>query len=150
MKTNFKYDDGGRKEAGFKGHVGDCVCRAIAIATETPYIEVYKELHQRGKDMKGYSRAAKAVRRNPSPRSGVSRLVYQKYLEDLGWVWIPCMKIGTGTQVHVDADELPSGRLILRVSKHVTCMVDGVLHDTYDCSREGRRAVYGYFKKLES
>lgn len=33
----FQYNDGGRAEAGFKGTTGDCVCRAIAIATERPY-----------------------------------------------------------------------------------------------------------------
>ena len=26
----FVYDDGGRKDAGYKGDAGDCVCRAIA------------------------------------------------------------------------------------------------------------------------
>jgi hypothetical protein len=30
----FNYNDGGREAAGFKGFTGDCVCRAIAIATE--------------------------------------------------------------------------------------------------------------------
>lgn len=29
----FVYDDGGRSAAGFKGKTGDCVTRAIAIAT---------------------------------------------------------------------------------------------------------------------
>lgn len=34
----FVYDDGGRKEAGRKGYTGDCVCRAVAIATQKPYV----------------------------------------------------------------------------------------------------------------
>ena len=37
----FQYNDGGRAKAGFKGTTGDCVCRAIAIATERPYREIY-------------------------------------------------------------------------------------------------------------
>jgi hypothetical protein len=43
----FVYDDGGRAAAGFSkipkglGGGGDCVCRAVAIATEKPYREVY-------------------------------------------------------------------------------------------------------------
>jgi hypothetical protein len=35
--TKFRYDDGGRKAAGFKGRAGDCVTRAIAIAAQLPY-----------------------------------------------------------------------------------------------------------------
>jgi hypothetical protein len=38
------YNDGGRKAAGFKGDAGDCVTRAIAIASGRPYAEVYKRL----------------------------------------------------------------------------------------------------------
>jgi len=44
-------------------------------------------------------------------------------------------------------DELPSGTLIVSCSKHITVVKDGVLHDTYDCSRRGTRCVYGYWTK---
>lgn len=41
----FVYDDGGRAAAGFKGKkVGDCICRAVAIATGKPYRDVHNEL----------------------------------------------------------------------------------------------------------
>ena len=40
----FVLDDGGREAAGFRGKTGDCVTRAIAIATEVPYAEVYAAL----------------------------------------------------------------------------------------------------------
>jgi hypothetical protein len=57
------------------------------------------------------------------------------------------MLVGSGCKVHLKADELPSGRLVVRVSKHMTTMVDGVVHDIANCSRGGTRAVYGYFIK---
>ena len=38
------FDDGGRAAAGYKGNAGDCVVRAIAIASGGPYSEVYKDL----------------------------------------------------------------------------------------------------------
>jgi hypothetical protein len=57
------------------------------------------------------------------------------------------MFIGQGCKVHVREDELPSGRLILQLSKHFTAVIDGKVHDTYDPSREGTRCVYGYFIK---
>ena len=40
----WQYNDGGRAAAGYKGQTGDCVTRAIAIATERPYREVYDAL----------------------------------------------------------------------------------------------------------
>lgn len=57
------------------------------------------------------------------------------------------MGIGTGCRVHLRADELPVGRIIVAVSKHYAAVVDGVLRDTFDCSREGTRCVYGYWKQ---
>lgn len=42
----FVYNDGGRSEAGFKGTTGDCVCRAIAIATQRPYKEIYDLINE--------------------------------------------------------------------------------------------------------
>jgi len=38
---------------------------------------------------------------------------------------------------------------VVSVSKHYTAVIDGELHDTWDCSRAGSRCVYGYWKKPE-
>lgn len=56
------------------------------------------------------------------------------------------MFIGVGCRVHLQADELPSGRLIVSLSKHVTAIINGVVHDTHDPSRGGNRCVYGYWQ----
>lgn len=127
------YTDGGRAEAGFKGDAGDCVTRAIAIATETPYIEVYKALHAAG---------------GKSPRDGVNPKVSRAYLETRGWKFVPTMAIGSGTTVHLRDGEVPDGRIIVRLSKHYAAVIDGVVHDTHDPTRDGTRAVYGYFRKI--
>ncbi len=42
----FQYNNGGRAAAGFKDEAGDCVTRAIAIATGLPYRAVYNTLHE--------------------------------------------------------------------------------------------------------
>lgn len=148
----FVKDDGGRSKY-FKGDAGDCVTRAIAIATGIDYKEVYDALFDGIDQLKtsGRSRYAKKLRikksgtRGTSPRNGVHPKVYDKYLKSLGWKWVPTMTIGSGCKVHLRGDELPKGRLIVRVSKHVCAVIDGVLHDTYDCSRGGQRCVYGYY-----
>lgn len=40
----FVFDDGGRQLSDFKGVAGDCVARAISIASNKPYSEVYNTL----------------------------------------------------------------------------------------------------------
>jgi hypothetical protein len=149
--AHFHYNDGGRSDAGYKGLTGDCVTRAIAIATGLPYQRVYddlKECNRKFAESKARCRVAKAIRkRGNSPRLGVNRKIYEPYLISLGFEWISIMGIGKGCTVHVRPDELPKGRLVLSLSRHLTAYVDGILHDTYDCSREGTRCVYGYFQK---
>jgi hypothetical protein len=137
-------DDGGRAAAGYKGHTGDCVTRAVAIATRRPYREVYDALNglaQRERPRPG--------RRRSSARAGVNRPTTARYLAGLGWRWTPTMGIGTGCRVHLRVDELPPGRLIAKCSRHVVAVVDGVVHDTSDPSRGGTRCVYGYWQPPE-
>ena len=43
-----------------------------------------------------------------------------------------------------------AGRIIVRLSKHYTCLIDGIIHDTHDPSRNGTRCVYGYWIKGEN
>lgn len=57
------------------------------------------------------------------------------------------MKVGTGCRVHLRDGELPEGRLIVRVSGHLVAVINSVIHDTHDPSREGTRCVYGYFRE---
>jgi len=141
---DFVYDDGGRSNYFKAKHVGDCVCRAIAIATGKDYKEVYDDLNRLAKA----ERTGKRKRGKSTARNGVYTRTAKKLLEEeYGWEWHPTMGIGTGCKVHVREDELPYGRLILNLSRHFTAVIDGELHDTYDCSRGGTRCVYGYWTR---
>lgn len=140
----FSYSDGGRSRYFKTEHVGDCVCRAICNATGMDYMEVYKALEAEGK-AEGKS---KGRQKRSSARNGVHKTVRRKYIESLGWVWHPTMQIGQGCKVHLNEAELPAGTLIVSVSHHLTCVKDGVLYDTYDCTRNGTRCVYGYYTKV--
>ena len=139
----FIFNDGGRKAAGYHGHTGDCVTRSIAIVTGKPYKEVYEAINQLSEN----ERTGKRKKKKSNARTGVFKGTSKKYLLSLGYEWIPTMQIGQGCKVHLRSDELPAGRLIVKVSKHMTTMIDGVINDTYDCSRQGSRCVYGYFQK---
>lgn len=146
----YQFNDGGREAAGYKGFVNDCVVRSIAIAADLPYQEVYDEMVRRNKEFAETSRSRKAKiikAKNGTPTRGNIREVYEPYLLSLGFSYVSTMGIGTGCKVHLRADELPKGRLVVRVSKHMTAMIDGVIHDTWDPRRETGRCVYGYYIK---
>jgi hypothetical protein len=38
----------------------------------------------------------------------------------------------------------------VRVSKHLSAVIDGVIQDTHNPSRGGSRCVYGYYIKRDS
>ena len=142
----FQKNDGGRAEAGFKGDARDCVCRAVAIASGLPYREVYERLAEGTANQ----RASKCTpKRSKSARNGVNvtRKWFKDYMKEIGFEWVATMGIGTGCRVHLRADELPPGRLVVSVSGHYTTMIDGTINDTYNPDRGGTRCVYGYWKK---
>lgn len=134
----FVYDDGGREASGRRGVAGDCVVRAVAIATGREYGDVYEELAE-----------VNAAYGGPrSAREGIKPAATRDYMtRHLGWIWTPTMAIGSGCRVHLAEGELPDGRLVVRVTRHITAVLDGVVHDTYDPGREGTRCVYGYWRR---
>ncbi|HTQ62132.1 MAG TPA: hypothetical protein VMI32_18045 [Candidatus Solibacter sp.] len=145
MRRHFQFDDGGRAAAGYRGKAGDCVVRAISIATGHLYQQIYELVNKAAV----YERTGKRKRGKSNARTGVYRASIRRVMKSLGWVWTPTMEIGSGCMVHLKADELPPGRLVVSVSKHLTAVIDGVIHDTHDCSRRGTRCVYGYWQPGE-
>ena len=146
----FQFNDGGRAEAGFKGGAGDCVVRSIAIAANLPYLQVYEDLRLANESyaqLRNDRLAKRLHAKGSSPRNGNHRNVFHDYILGLGFEWVPTMKVGAGCQVHLRPNELPSGILIAKVSKHVCAIIDGVIHDTHNPSRGGNRCVYGYYIK---
>lgn len=132
--TKWVYNDGGRSKY-YKGkEVGDCVIRAIAIASQEDYKLVYKQV---------------AKYQGSTPRNGCWRPLTKKYLVSKGWLWTPTMFVGCGCKVHLRSDELPDGRLIVALSRHYVAVIDGTVNDTYDCTRNGTRCVYGYWSKTD-
>ena len=150
--SQFKYqfNDGGRQSAGFIGAAGDCVVRSIAIAAELPYQQVYEDLKHANSvyaESKNDRLARRLSIKGATPRNGNHRKVFHDYILSLGFEWTPTMSIGKGCQVHLRADELPNGILIVKVSKHLTSIVNQVIQDTHNPSRRGKRCVYGYYLK---
>ena len=128
------YNDGGRSKY-FKGKARDCVCRAISIASNRDYKEVYDSL----KMTLG------------TPRNGVfiKNKAFKNWMVANGFVWTPCSGIGVKTSVHFIEGELPKGRLVCSVAKHYVAVVDNKVYDTWDSrynSFNEVRRIYGYWE----
>lgn len=111
------WNDGGRAAAGFVGTAGDCVVRAIAIATNEDYRAVYDALGE-----------AALV----TPRNGVSAVVFSPYLAKRGW---RSQAIAASQR----PTSLPHGVVLVRFEHeeprrrgHVCCVIDQVVHDTWN------------------
>lgn len=137
MNTNlmdYVYSDGGRSNY-FKGKARDCVCRAIAIASNRDYKEVYDSLK-------------KAI---GTPRNGVftQKKGFKDWMVKNGFVWVACSGKGCTESVHFIKGELPKGRIVCSVAKHYVAVVDDVVYDTWDSRYNSwgeLRRVYGYWK----
>ena len=125
----YVYNDGGRAKY-FKGNAGDCVTRAITIATGLDYKEVYDTI----KDLLQHT-----------PRNGLSKKETRDVMKYFGFTWASCMGIGTGCTTHLKEDELPNGTIVCQVTGHLTTVIDKVINDTFNPSRDGTRCVYGYW-----
>lgn len=141
------HDDGGRTESGFrKGTVADCVARALAIASGETYTLVYDRLA--------------AGNRSETRRAGRKRTLgaheadyginteapwFKVLMAELGFDWMATTLPNGNAVTMLRPDELPMGRLVVAIQGHYSAVLDGVLHDTFDASREGKAAVYGYW-----
>lgn len=124
------YNDGGRRAAGYKTvQVGDCVNRALAILTNTPYNDVRRILNDLCGKERGQDRS--------NPETGIYPRTYEKFLKQLG---VGKIKPATSWP------ELPQqGRFLVVLEGHVAAYIDGVIHDTYD-PVEKPTNVQGYYQ----
>lgn len=143
----FVYSDGGRISAGFKSESArDCVCRSISIASGIPYSEIYGRLsHGNHTQIKTKKSSNNSGKKTASAGINTNRKWFKDYMKELGFSWVPTMKIGSGCKIHLRDGELPTGRLVVSLSRHFTAVIDGTIYDTHDPSRNGSRCVYRYY-----
>jgi hypothetical protein len=127
------FNDGGRA-ATKHDEINDCACRAIAIAAERPYHEIWS--------------AFKTLLETEGPRrrSGVDEKVQHRLMESMGWSFVPT------TKTYLQEGDLPSGRLVVCIHGHSVAVINGVIHDTYNPSRKKNGKppwVFGYYRKSE-
>jgi hypothetical protein len=159
----YQFNDGGRSQY-FKGTAGDCVTRAIAIATGRDYKEVYDRCAELQANLRKSSgvraRSQRTVGRR-SARNGVytNTKAFGEYMTELGFEWVSFAKIGAPSKVKLDESYPSQGRSIARIGRHLVAVIDGVVHDSWDCRLSAvfvdfkgtvhppkPRMVYGYWK----
>lgn len=110
--------------------IGDCVVRAIAIATNKKWIEVYNELCRIGSEHLDMPN---------------SRAVYETYLLENGWSKQKMPRDPNGKRIKLkDFIQGRSGILIASVVKHLTAVEDETILDTWDC---GNKCIGNYYIK---
>ncbi|MCC9656022.1 DUF2786 domain-containing protein [Rhodopirellula halodulae] len=128
---NFIWNDGGRSTSGFVGLAGDCVTRAIAIATGLNYRDVYNSL-------------GKAA--NKTVRNGVACSVGDDFLRQRGW------NVEPGGDLPFQMEHLPRGVVVTHLEKrdsrrggHFCCVIDHEIHDTWNPMDDGDYVIVGYW-----
>lgn len=111
--------------------IGDCVVRALAIANNKKWIEVYEELCRIGMRLKDMPN---------------SKTVYEEYLILNGWHKQKMPKHSTGKRMKLSefADLNPKKLFVASVVKHLTVVEDNTLLDTWNC---GHKCIGNYFIK---
>lgn len=109
----------------------DCVVRAICAGTGKTWIEVYGLLVKEGE--KNYT----------MPNDIVS---YSKVLQQLNFREVKKCKSGEMCiQDLCSISKKNKSTLIIKVERHLTCIKEGVIYDTWDCSKQ---EVIQYWEKV--
>jgi len=125
------WNDGGRFGSGFVGLTGDCVVRAIAIATGINYRDIYSEI-------------GKASEK--TPRNGVPTMVAGEFLASRQWNYT------VGSLDNLSGDSLPLGIAVVELASkhrgrhgHYCTVIDHVVHDTWNPSEDDGLIVAGFW-----
>lgn len=113
--------------------VEDCVKRAICTATEKGYEIVSKELNDIVKDLR--------KKKQLKPNNFTNNLVWKQYIKNNDYykIIIPVIAKTSRMTVAKFAALHREGNYILRCAHHLTCVINGMYYDTWDC---GGKAVY--------
>jgi|TARA_R110000824_G_scaffold73277_2_gene186733 hypothetical protein len=110
----FHKTDNGRICRSFKD---DCVVRSVSLATDQSYDQTFKELMTLGLEVGAYPNHDK---------------VWIRYLEDKGFVKNKPPRLN-GKLIKLENWSDHPQVAVVRNSGHVTALVDGILHDEWDC-----------------
>lgn len=123
----FQYSDGGRS-IYFSGVVGDCVTRAFSIALGKSYLEVY-QLVNRYSQLERIDMKIKSNRIKQKDISSACGGVYPWTIKKLALHFGLKFNPKTGK-----IKNLKGRNYLLLLHEHMTCIRNGIMFDTHDCS----------------
>jgi hypothetical protein len=134
----FQYSDGGRSNY-FTGITGDCVTRSFTNALDKDYLEVYRLVNQICENQKKESEIIRGLSLGYTIEDGNARDgVYPRTIRMIAKHFNLKFKRKNGK-----TKNLKKGKYIVLQYGHLTCVKDGILLDTHDCSCDKH---IGYFK----
>ncbi len=108
---------------------GDCVVRAVTTAFGTDYLETRRKLNHARSD-RGFTSYKD------------TKFIYD-FLQGYERILFKAQKGKPRTKGTDFCKLYPVGKYIVKMAGHITCCIDGVIHDTWDCSY---RTVYTAWK----
>jgi hypothetical protein len=130
----FEYSDGGRS-LYFTGRAGDCVTRAFAIGLGKSYLEIY-ELVNKLSQLELESNKIKGIKKKDC--SSACGGVYPKTISTMAKTFKLKFKRKIGK-----ISKLKGKNYLVLLADHMTCIKNGILIDTHDCSD---LEYYGYYE----
>ena len=109
--------------------VNDCVVRAYSTALGKNYNETRKELNRQKKEL-GF---------DSYKNNNFIKKLFAKYKK----ISFPAIKGTSRIDGEMFCINYPNGKYILRMAGHLTCCIDGIIYDTWDCSN---KCVYNAWK----
>jgi len=122
----FQYSDGGRSKY-YSGVVGDCVTRAFTIGLEKSYLEIY-ELVNKTSQLERFDMKIKSNRKKKGISSACGG-VYPTTIKKLAYHFGLKFNPKTGK-----VRGLKGRDYLVLLQEHMTCIRNGILFDTHDCS----------------
>ena len=110
---------------------GDCVIRALCLATGKTWEQTYTELFNIAMNLKTVA---------------IGDETYKEFLKQNGFIHCGGWRAERGCK-RLTAGEMAkraTGIVVLTVSNHMTVVIDNKIHDIWDCSR---KAVCRYWRK---
>lgn len=112
--------------------VGDCVKRAIAGATGIDYMEVARQLNR-----------AKKITHCDVFNERKNIKYYLLEILHATEIKFPAVKGASRMNGKRFSQMFPNGRYILNMAGHLSCCVNGIIYDTWDCSD---KCVYSAYR----
>ena len=141
VNLKYSYTDGGQQAAGYEEHPGDYIVRAISIALNLNYKDIYQILNELSVEY-----ASADARKDSILCAGAYLEVMESQIPSDGFV-------KQKGEIRLDDERLKKGTYILRLAirgrTHIVCIKDGVLFDKWDSRRVhdcgAYRTAYVYY-----